>query len=75
MTAAILLVAVIGGLHAERLFLAEADGVETISGDSQRDQVLFHRSGAAIAEGEVVFRRTALVAMTFDRDANLGVVA
>src|SRR5580658_1462977 len=60
MTTTILLVAVVGGLHAEGFFLAEADGVETISGNPQGDQVLFHRSGAAIAEGEVVFCRATL---------------
>ncbi len=75
MTTAILLVAVVGRLHAEGLFFAEADGVEAIGRDPQGDQVLFDRRGAAIAEGEVVFRRAALVAMTLNGDADLGVVA
>ena len=73
--AAILLIAVFGGLHAEGLFLAEADGVDAIGGDAQRDEILLGGAGAAIAQSEVVFGRTALVAMAFNGDALGRIVA
>jgi hypothetical protein len=65
--AAILLVALFRGLHAKGFFLAEADRVYALGGDSKGDQVLLDGAGAAIAQSEVVFGRTALVAMTLDR--------
>ena len=73
--AAILLIAVFGRLHTEGLFFAEADGIDAIGGDAQRDQVLLGGAGAAIAESEVVFGGTALVAMAFNGDALGRVVA
>jgi hypothetical protein len=51
MAAAVLLVAVFGGLHAERLFLAEADGVETVGGNTQGNQVLLDGACTAVSEG------------------------
>jgi len=35
------------------------------------DEILLDRAGAAIAEREVVFGGAALIAVAFDRDANL----
>src|ERR1700722_14870093 len=72
---AILLVAILGGLHAERLLFAEANGVDAVGGDAQGDEVLLHGAGTTIAESKVVFGGTALVAMTFDGDAFGRIVA
>src|SRR5258708_27457924 len=73
--AAILLPAGFVVLGAEGLFLAEADGADAIGGDAQGDKILLHCTGATIAEREVVFGGTALVAMTLDSCANLRVIA
>jgi hypothetical protein len=72
--AAILLIAILSGLHAEGLFLAEAHGAEAVGRDAQGDEVLLNGTGATVAEREVVFGRAALVAMAFDREANLRVL-
>jgi hypothetical protein len=61
-------------LHAEGLFLAEADGVETVAGKAEADEVLLDGVGAAITKREVVFGGAAFVAMAFDRYANLRIV-
>src|SRR5262245_34598963 len=73
--AAVLLIAILGGLHAEGLFLAEANGVDAIGGDAQRNEILLHGAGATISESEVVFGGTALVAVAFDGDPLRRIVA
>ena len=73
-TAAILLVAILGGLHAEGLLFTEADGIDAIAGDAQGDEVLLHGTGTTIAESKVVFGRTALIAVTFDGHVDVGVL-
>src|SRR5216684_1077713 len=66
MAATVLLPASFGALHAEGLFLAEADGADAVGGDAERNGVLLHGVGTANAEGQVVFRGAALVAVAFD---------
>src|SRR5437016_4447029 len=66
MTAAVLLPAGLVALHAEGLLLAEADGAEAVGRNTQRNEVLLDGGGAAIAEAQVVFRGTTLVAVAFD---------
>src|SRR5471030_1570796 len=51
-----------------RPFLAVADGLDAIGGQALRDQVLADGRRPALAEGEVVLARAALVAMAFDGD-------
>src|SRR5207245_10600010 len=43
-------------------------------GNSERDDVLLHGAGAAIAEAQIVFRGAALVAVSFDGRLDLRVV-
>src|SRR5437867_13148841 len=71
MAATILLPAGFGALHAERLLLAEADGAEAVGRDAQREEILLDGTGAAIAEAEVVFGRTTLIAMALDGELEL----
>ena len=68
MAAAVLLPAGFVGLHAEGLFLAEADGVEISGRNAEVDKVLLDGVGAAIAKGEIVFSGAAFVAVAFDGD-------
>src|SRR2546423_4480608 len=75
MAPAVLLPAALVVLAAELLFLAEADGVQSVGGNAQRDEVLLDGARAAIAKREVVFGGTALVTMTFNGDAHLRIIA
>src|SRR6185437_698288 len=54
--------------------LAVAQGLEARGGHALGDQVLADRGGAALAEGQVVLARAALVAMAFDGDLVVGVL-
>src|SRR5216683_616909 len=74
MAATVLLPATFLALRAKRLFLAVADGAQPVCGNSERDDVLLHGAGAAIAKPEVVFGGAALVAVSFDGHLNLRVV-
>src|SRR5580704_15221626 len=74
MAAAVLLPAGLVAVHAERLFLAVADGGDAVGGNAERDEVLLGGIGAAVAESEVVFGGAALVAMAFDGHFDLRVV-
>ena len=75
MPAAILLPAGLVVIAAKLLLLTEADRVQPIGGDPQRHEILLDGAGAAVAEREVVLRRTALIAVTFNGDAHLRVIA
>src|SRR5260370_38002031 len=66
MAAAVLLPAGLVTLVAEGLLLAEADGVDAVGRNAQRNHVLLHGAGTAIAEAQVVFRGAPLVAVAFD---------
>ena len=68
MAAAVLLPAGFVGLHAEGLFLAEADGAEISGRNAEVDKVLLDGVGAAIAKSKVVFGGAAFVAVAFDGD-------
>ena len=61
------------GFRAERLFLAETDGVEALVENTEADEVLLDGIGAAVAEGEIVFGGTTFVAMPLDGDMHLGI--
>ena len=73
--AAVLLPAGFVALHAERLFFAIADGADAVGADAQRNHVLLDCRGATIAQRKVVFGGTALIAVTFDDDFDLRVIA
>src|SRR5580704_16335991 len=68
--AAVLGVTFFGGLHAEGLFLAEADGVHAVTRNAEADHIGANGVGTTYAESEVVFGGAALVAVAFDVDAN-----
>jgi spermidine synthase len=53
--AAVLLPAGFVFFHAERLFFAVADGLDAAGANSSGHQGSFHRAGALVAEGQVVF--------------------
>src|SRR5690606_6685680 len=58
-----------GGLGVTRIvrpLLAVADGLDTVRGDAERDQIVLDRGRAPVAESEVVLPRAALVAVTLD---------
>src|SRR5207237_2501421 len=52
--------------HAHWLLLAEADGRELACRDAQRNEILFHSGGAAVAQAQVVFGGSAFIAMALD---------
>src|SRR5467141_1797499 len=66
MAAAVLLPAGLVVLVAEGLLLAEADDVQAVGRNAQRNEVLLDGGGAAIAKAQVVFRGATLVAVAFD---------
>src|SRR6266699_939964 len=74
MAATVLLPATFVVLHAEGLFFAVADGAQPVCGNTKRDEVLLHGTGAAITEAQIVFRGAALVAVSFDGRLDLRVV-
>ena len=53
-------------LGAQWPFLAIGDGAHPVGGYTQVDQVPLRGVGAAVTEGDVVFNRSPLVAMTLD---------
>src|SRR5260370_41637616 len=73
MGAAILLIALFVRVRALWLFLAIADGLETIAWYAQLHQEFAGGGCAPVAECEVIFGRTALVAVTFDGDYERGI--
>jgi hypothetical protein len=54
----------------DRTFLAVGDRVDARRINAERDQIILHDRSAALAKGEVVFTRAALVAVAGDHDAD-----
>ena len=52
----------------EREFAAVAHRAQPVGVEAERDQIRARRDGAALAKSQIVLRRSALVAVTFDRD-------
>src|SRR5882672_9614712 len=71
MPAPVLLPARFVALRAERLFFAVADRLDATGVYASRHQSTLHRAGALVAQCDVVFRGTALVAMSFDSKAHI----
>jgi hypothetical protein len=67
-------VAGFGGFGAEGLFFAPTGGAEMVGGNAEADEIFLDGVGAALAESEVVFGGTTLVAMAFDGDTSVGIV-
>jgi len=63
MSPPILLPAIVGVLSAEGLFLAHARGLDAARVQALRDQVIFHRLRAPVAQRQVVLGRAAVIAM------------
>src|SRR5439155_15528193 len=69
--AAVLGIGIFGGTDDRRALLAVADCRDPGRGNPRCDEHVFCRLGAALAEREIVFARTPLVAMTFDRNRDI----
>ena len=52
----------------ERALLTVTDGGDAIRGDPGGDEVVLYRLGSTLAEAEVVFGRSPLIAVAFERD-------
>src|SRR5258708_40001341 len=66
MAATILLPAGLIALGAEGLLLAEAGGIEAVSRNAQRLEILLDGVGTAAAKTQIVFRGATFVAVAFD---------
>ena len=54
--------------QSDRIFLAITDRDEAITGNAQIDEVLACRQCTLLAQGEIVFLRAPLVAVSLDLD-------
>src|SRR2546428_4953801 len=68
--APILLPALLVRFSAERLLLAVADRLNAISADAGLHQCIAHRSRTAVTQGQVIFGRAALVAVSLNGEAD-----
>src|SRR5580692_1431722 len=71
MRAAVFLPALLVVVGTLRAFLAVADGLQLIAGNTQLHQEFLSRRGPPVAESQIVLRGPALVAMAFDRHAGI----
>src|SRR5712692_1533155 len=74
MAAAVLLPASFVAFRAERFFLAVADRLDAAGTDGSGCERILHRRGALVAESQVVLRRPALVAVSLNRDIDVGML-
>ena len=74
MAAAVLLPTRFVGLAAERLFLTEADRLNPVCRNASRNEGILHSAGAVVAQSQVVFGGSALVAVSLNGDAHVGVL-
>src|SRR3954463_8406546 len=73
--AAILLPASFVALAAERLFLAVADRFDAAGIDSRSSQSSLHGASALVSQTQVVLGGPTLVAVSFDRDVDVRMLA
>ena len=59
---------------AERFLFPVAHRFHSICRNSRRDQSVFHRTGTIITKCKVVFSRPTLVAVSFNREADIGML-
>ena len=74
MTATILLPASFVALGAERLLFPVADRLDAAGIDTLRGQHILDCGGALVSQSQVVFGRTAFVAVSLDRDVHVGML-
>src|SRR6516162_7052979 len=74
MRSTVSLVAFLVRIRADRPFLTITDGLKPVGGYAELDQEVLRRRAAAVAETQVVFRRPALVAVSFDQHIKAWVV-
>src|SRR5580700_1797688 len=68
MSAAVLLIAALVFIRANRTFLAEADGLQAIVRYAELNQEFLHSQGAPVAQSQIVLFRSTLIAMTLNDD-------
>ena len=69
--AAVLLITRLGGIRADRPFLAETDRLQLVAGDAESNQRVFGCRGSPVTETNVVLSRATLVAMAFNDDGDV----
>src|ERR1700674_1486963 len=74
MPAAVLLPTGLVGFAAERLLLAVADRLDAAGADASLGQRTLHGTGSAVAQCQVVLRGSALVAVSIDREVDVGML-
>jgi len=74
MAATILLPASFVAFCAERFFFAIADGLNPAGADARRREFVLNRAGALVAQSQVVVGGAALVAVSFNRNVDIGVL-
>src|ERR1035437_2640558 len=74
MAAAVLLPASFVAFCAEGLFLAVADGFDPAGADAAPRECILHGTGALVAQSQVIVSRSALVAVSFNRDVYVGML-
>src|SRR5579863_1813725 len=72
MATAVLLPTGLIGFSAERLLLAVADRLDVAGADATLRQRALHRACSAVAQGQVVLGRPALVAVSLDHEVDFG---
>src|SRR6202020_1967700 len=74
MSTAVLLPASFVAFAAERFFLAVADRLDAAGCDSGGGQRVLHGCRTLVAQGQVIFGRSAFVAVSLDRDIDRGML-
>src|SRR5581483_1045351 len=74
MAAAVMLPALIVVLGTERFFFTVADRLDVGRTDAALHQGVLHGIGAVVAQGEVIFLRAALVAVSLNRELHVGML-
>src|SRR5581483_8306505 len=74
-TAPVLLPALLVRLGAERFLLDVADRLDSAGIDSRRGQGVLYGIGTIVTQGQVVFRRAALVTVSLNREVDVGMLS
>ena len=75
MATAVLLPASFVAFCAEGFFLAVADGLDPAGADAGRRQGALDSAGALVAQGQVIVGGPSFVAVSFDRETHIGMLA
>ena len=74
MSTAVLLPASFVAFAAERFFLAVADRLDAAGGDSGGGQRVLHGCRTLVAQGQVIFGRSAFVAVSLHDEMDIGML-